>query len=297
MPILRAAAYLVLKSERAQTHLNAFNELVSAWRKEPYTIIRKDDLQNGRHIKRYNFKGFIPDLGMVLGEFLYCLRSGLDQMAWQLALPSARRDFPRDVYFPICDDLTGNKLNSYLNILRLFPADVAKEIDRLQPGNGIDPPEGHPLSQLNKLCNLDKHKLIPIHSRGAPVFYPHVPGVFAYPIESEDAIEVSVPIEHKASLDFEPENTSTVEIGEWESDWALPVYRLSDIHGFITCTVIPAFMPFNLAAISEEPLRVESIVTVLWKEIIQDQGLTHSRHSVFSARLKTHGGHTLIRPR
>jgi hypothetical protein len=266
MPILRAAAYLVLKAERAQTHLDAFNGLVSAWRKEPYTIVRKDDPQNRRHIKRYNFKGFEPDLGMVLGEFLYCLRSGLDQMAWQLALPAARRDFDRDVCFPLFDDLAGNRRNSYTNILRLFPADVAREIDGLQPHNGVDPPELHPLSQLNKLCNFDKHKLIPIHSRGAPVFYPHIPGVFAYPIESEDAIEVSVPIEHKSVLDFEPENTSEVQIGEWEADWSLPTYRLSDIHGFITCTVIPTFMPFNLAALSEEKVRVDSVRTIYGKK-------------------------------
>ncbi len=266
MPALRAAAYLVLKAERAQTHLDAFNALVTAWCKEPYTIIRKDDTHNRRHIKRYEFKGFEPNLGMVLGEFLYCLRSGLDQMAWQLALPSARQDFPRDICFPICDDLTGNRLTSYLNILRLFPAEVAKEIDRLQPGNGLDPAESHPLSQLNKLCNFDKHKLIPIHSRGGPVFYPEVPGVFAYPIDSEDAIEVSVPIEHKAALDFEPENTSEIQLGEWESDWSLPIHRLRDIHGFITCTVIPAFMGFNLAALSAESLRLASVTTIYGKK-------------------------------
>jgi hypothetical protein len=264
--ILRAAAYLVLKAQRAQTHLDAFNRLVSAWRKEPYTIIRKDDPQNRRHVKRYHFKGFEPDLGMVLGEFLYCLRSGLDQMAWQLALSSARRDFERYICFPISDDLTGDRLKSYTNILRLFPADVAKEIDRLQPDNGVDRPESHPLSQLNKLCNFDKHRVIPIHSRGAPVFYPHVPGVLAYPIESEDAVEVSVPIEYKAALDFEPENTSEIQVGEWESDWFLPVHRLSDIHGFITCTVIPTFMPFKLAALTEEPVRVNSVVTVYGKK-------------------------------
>jgi hypothetical protein len=267
MSILRAAAYLVLKAERAQTHLNAFNDLVRAWRNEPYTTTRRDDPQNRRHIKRYEYKGFNPELGMVLGEFLYCLRSGLDQMAWQMATPEARRDCPREIYLPIPEDLSSrDRRRNYNRALKIFPNDVAKEIDAVQPHNGPAPPETHPLWQLNKLCNLDKHCLIPIHSRGAPVFYPHIPGAFVYPVESEDAIDVSVPIEHKASLNFEPENTSEVQIGDWESDWALPVYRLSDIHGFITCTVIPAFMRFNLAALSKEKVRVSSITNVYRKE-------------------------------
>jgi len=258
-----------IEAERAQTHLNTFNGLVGAWLKEPYTIVRKDDIQNQRHIKRYEFKGFNPELGMVLGEFLYCLRSGLDQMAWQMAKPEARSDprIARNIYFPIPEDLaTSDRRRNYADALAMFPDDVAKEIDALQPHIGPGSAQDHPLWQLNKLCNLDKHCLIPIHSRGAPVYYPHIPGALVYPVESEDAVEVSVPIENKAELDFEPENTSEVQIGNWDSDWFLPVYRLSDIYGFITCTAIPAFMKFNLAALSEEKVRVGSVRTVYRKK-------------------------------
>jgi hypothetical protein len=265
MPILRAAAYLVLKAERAQAHLDAFKRQADIFLKEPYTIVREDDVHKGRHIKRYEFKAFSTDLGMLLGEFLYCLRSGLDQMAWQMALPSARRDWPRDICFPIYEDLAKDRRRNYTSTLQLFSAEVAREIDALQPHNGPNAPENHPLWQLNKLCNLDKHCLIPIHSRGAPVYYPHIPGALVYPVESKDAIEVSVPIERKAELDFEPENTSEIQIGDWNSDWALPLHRLSDIHGFITCSVIPTFLRFNLAALLDEKVRVDSVITVYGK--------------------------------
>ena len=97
--IPRAAWYLVTKAEWAKLHLDAFNGHVSVYMKEPYTVVRKYDAQNRRHIKRFNIKPFDSVMGMELGEFLYCLRSGLDQMAWQLALPTARRDFPRDITF------------------------------------------------------------------------------------------------------------------------------------------------------------------------------------------------------
>ncbi len=66
---------------------------------------------------------------MLLGEFLYCLRSGLDQAAWQLALPAAKRDFPRDIYFPIVEK-RGKGLNT---VLGYFSNAVAKEIELLQP--------------------------------------------------------------------------------------------------------------------------------------------------------------------
>ncbi len=85
--------------------------------KEPYTVVSKYDTENRRHIRRFQLKAFEPVLGMELGEFLYCLRSGLDQMAWQMAKPNGRNDCPRDIYFPIYEDLTGNRKRNYANAL------------------------------------------------------------------------------------------------------------------------------------------------------------------------------------
>jgi hypothetical protein len=260
--IPRAAWYLVTKSERAKLHLDAFNGHVSAYMKEPYTVVSKYDAEKRRHIKRFQLKGFEPVLGMELGEFLYCLRSGLDQMAWQVATPSARRDFPREIYFPIYEDLIGDRRKNYNKALSFFPDDVAKEIDSLQPYKGSNPAQDHPLWQLNKLCNLDKHVLIPIHSRGINLFVPDVPGIKAQNLDYEDAIEVSVPEEYEGHLDLKPTLPDEIELGEWNSDWRIPRHRLSDIHGFITCTVIPRFEPFNLADVPAESLRVHKITPV-----------------------------------
>ena len=261
--IPRAAWYLVTKAERAKLHLDAFNGHVSAYMKEPYTVICTYDAENRRYIKRFQLKSFDPVLASELGEFLYCLRSGLDQMAWQLALPNARRDSPRDIYFPIFRDVTETKAaQRYSDRLALFPGDVAKELDAVQPHRGPGAPETHPLWQLNKLCNFDKHKLIPIHSRGINPFVPSVPGAKIEELDQEDAIEVSVPEQYKDHLDLKPTLPDPIEIGEWNSDWRLPLYRLSDIHDFITCTVIPRFVPFNLADVPTEPLRVYKITPV-----------------------------------
>ena len=254
--IPRAAWYLVTKAERAKVHLDAFNGHVAAYMKEPYTIIRKYDSRNRRHIKRIQNKAFEPILGMELGEFLYCLRSGLDQMAWQMATPEARTNSPRDIHFPICEDFTGDRKKTHTRILNLFHADVAKEIDALQPYKGPTPAQDHSLGQLNRLCNLDKHMIIPIHSRGFNIFYPNVPGVRVDHFDHEDAFEVSVPEEYESQLDLRPTSPDEIEIGEWNSDWSLPLQRLGDIHSFITCTVIPRFERFNLADVPADSLRV-----------------------------------------
>jgi hypothetical protein len=266
--IPRAEWYLLEKAERAQLHLDAFNGHVAAYMKEPHTIITRYDAENRRYIKRSQLKGFDPVVGMELGEFLYCLRSGLDQMAWQLALPEARIKSPRDIYFPISEDLSKgdrsgrDRRRSYAKSLRRFPHEVRRQIDAIQPHEGPDAPQTHPLWQLNRLCNLDKHKIFPIHSRGIRPFFPEVPGVKVEHLDYEDAFEVSVPEEYKDHLDLEPTVSDPIEIGEWNADWSLPLHRLSDIHSFITSAVVPRFVPFNLADVPTEPLRISKVTPV-----------------------------------
>jgi hypothetical protein len=263
MTIPRAAWYLVTKANRAKLHLDAFYEHVSGYMKEPHSVITKHDAENRRYIKRFELKAFEPVMGMELGEFLYCLRTGLDQMAWQLALPDARRDSPTDIYFPIFGDIAKpNDAKRHSDRLALFPVDVAKELDAIQPHKGPDPPETHPLWELNKLCNFDKHKLIPIHSRAINPFVPSVAGVKVEHFDREDAIEVGVPEQYKDYLDLKPTLSDSIEIGEWNSNWRLPLHRLSDIHRFITCTVIPQFEGFNLADVATESMRVYKITPV-----------------------------------
>ena len=258
-----AAWYLVTKSERAKLHLDAFNGHVSAYMKEPYTVVSRYDAENRRHIKRFQLKAFESVLGMELGEFLYCLRSGLDQMAWQMAKPDARRDFPKDIYFPIYEDISNSdRRKSYTKVLGFFPDDVAEEIDAVQPYKGPNPPQDHPLWQLNKLCNLDKHVLVPINSRGINLFVPDVPGINVQNLDREDAIEVSVPENYEGHLDLKPTVADEIELGEWNSDWRIPRHRLSDIHDFIACAVIPRFEGFNLADVPAESLRVYKVTPI-----------------------------------
>ena len=230
--------YVEMKAARAQVHLNVLNQEVGLYLQDAYTVTRKDDVDNSRHICRTEQKAVPPIIGMVLGEFLYCLRSGLDQAAWNLALPDARRDKPRDIYFPIED--RGKRLNT---LLGYFPDDVAKEIELLQPYHGPGSLQDHALWQLKLLSNLDKHKVIPLASTSFPIYVPkYNPAVLIN--EFEYAYEVSVPLADKKDLDFQPQVPPEVEFGDWGSDLRIPRHRLADIHGFITCSVIPKLSRF-----------------------------------------------------
>src|SRR5258708_27703183 len=104
-----ALAYLVMKSERAMLHLEALNRELDAFAKEPYTVTAKEDTQNSRYIKRTQLRGMDPIIGMLLGEFIYNLRSGPDQLAWQIATPAARKDFPTVLCFPIFARLSNSQ--------------------------------------------------------------------------------------------------------------------------------------------------------------------------------------------
>jgi hypothetical protein len=263
-PPIMGMAYLVMKAERAKLHLGELNRELDAFAKEPFTVITKEDTENSRYIRRTQFKAMDPIIGMLLGEFLYNLRSGLDQLAWQIATPGARKDFPTVLSFPIFEKASNSEeRRNYKKALNWFPADAQVEIDAVQPYKQPDAVKDHPLWLLNKLCNIDKHSVIPINSRSVNVFVPHNPAVKVDHFDYQDAIEVSVPLADKAQLDFEPDHAFPIEFGEWDSDLIVPRHKLADILGFIECTIIPTFRKFaSDRAVATPPMRVGVVKTV-----------------------------------
>jgi hypothetical protein len=205
-----------------------------------------------------------PIIGSLLGEFLYNLRSGLDQLAWQIATPVARKDFPTTLSFPIFERVSSSQdRKNYRRALDWFPDPIQKEIDALQPYKRLGAFQDHPLWQLNKLCNIDKHSVIPINSRSVNIFVPRNPAVLIKNFDNEDAIEVSVPLSDKEQLNFEPDQVFPIEFGEWDSDLIIPRHRLADICSFIECIVIPTFRPFASGKpVASPDIRIGMVKTV-----------------------------------
>jgi hypothetical protein len=99
---MRALADPYLKTARAKEHLDDLKERLRKFREdEPIRITREDDVANQRHILRLKVKD-IPDvLTLITGDFLYCVRSSLDQLVW--ALSHTTTAYPRGTQFPIFD--------------------------------------------------------------------------------------------------------------------------------------------------------------------------------------------------
>ena len=243
-----------MKAERAKGHLDAFNFIVADYLPKATTVTTRDDFDASRCIRRTEFHAFPPELGMELGEFVYCLRSGLDQLAWHVATVTARKDSPKDVCFPIVKSLiNSDQRKKYKRSLALFPTNIAAEIDALQPYKEPSLSDAHPLWQLNTLCNLDKHCVIPINSRTKRVFVVHG-AVVTYP-HDVDAVDVSIPLADKSKFEFDPNLPGDIELGEWDADLTIPRRRLADIHDFVINTVIPAFERFDIPVVHGERFR------------------------------------------
>ena len=77
-----------MKIGRAYKHVLEFDSLVVAHckRTDLFTATGRDDIKNGRYIVRVEFAKPEGDILLSLGDFVYNLRSGLDQLAWQLCL-------------------------------------------------------------------------------------------------------------------------------------------------------------------------------------------------------------------
>jgi len=75
-----------LKTARAKEHLEELRERLRLFREnEPISFKREDDTANQQHIMRIKIK-VVPDkITLIAGDFLYCLRSSLDQLVWALA--------------------------------------------------------------------------------------------------------------------------------------------------------------------------------------------------------------------
>ena len=90
-----------IKTLRAKEHMDElYHEICLFLANEPISITVKDDLEKGLHITRFEVKITPNNIPLLIGEIAYNLRSGLDQLAWQLALLSGR--IPRNkTAFPI----------------------------------------------------------------------------------------------------------------------------------------------------------------------------------------------------
>jgi hypothetical protein len=239
--------YTQMKLSRAHEHLDQLKREITAFIKsKPYTETRYDCLEKAGHIIRVE-QHITPDpIGVLIGEFAYCVRSSLDHLAWQLALlttdkPSRLTAFPIE---SVCPSPSNKGFNEKIASM---PPQALKVVDDLQPYHSQATLKSHPLWQINRLCNLDKHQVIPISSIN---FELAIFGVSqARRRDTNHATEIVVPLSEKEKVEFHVDVTGVVfgdpiDVTDGVSDFEIEADGLDAIYQFVRDDAVPRFEVF-----------------------------------------------------
>lgn len=158
-PMRVGLTHTQMKLGRAKEHLDRLANEVSAFRQNAYSISRQDNANNSRHRVRIELNIMPDPIGILVGEFAFNIRSGLDHLAWQLALLTTGNP-ARNTAFPICS--TKPTDHSFQKKVLNIPPEAVDIIESLQPYHRGEAFRDCPLWQLNRLCNIDKHQLIAV---------------------------------------------------------------------------------------------------------------------------------------
>lgn len=236
---------LRLKIGWASKRLHEFDAMyVDHCRNNAYTISKRDDYAKGQHVRTLVMKPVSIDISLTLSDALYAIRSGLDQLAWQLAL--INNPYPsRDVCFPIFGELNPDTPKKFKKMTDDMPPDAAKIVEEFQPYKRGVTYRDDPLWQLGELCNLDKHK-VPIGRAVATELYLEPNGWMRTNLDN--AIEISWPLAVKDRIVFRPsilelvfgnllnsKNSQQIELGR---------DTIARIYAYVRETVAPKFTIF-----------------------------------------------------
>lgn len=244
-PSFPGIKYVQMKVGWAKEHLDRLDREIDAWRTpEPYIVTREDDLENQLHIVRLELKPLRDEIGLVLGDFAYALRSGLDQLAWQLA--RLNRDNPtRDTCFPIHGDGDGRSDDRFREVTRDMSCEAIAVIKSLQPYHRGTAFKDHPLWQLNRLCNIDKHAIFAVGSTTFDVYIE--PSGTWQRRDFEHGYELRFPLAIKDEVVFEPKTPELVfgqPIDNPGTPFEITEAGLREIYNFVERLVFPRFTRF-----------------------------------------------------
>ena len=153
------------KTARAREHLDTLNAEFDAFMtvdsETPRGVVFEMDVAAGKGEVKWA-ESATPPLrwSVILGEFLYCLRSALDHLAWQLVIASGGMPTNR-TEFPVFMDQRGFESERALRKMGGMSDPVRAAIRTLQPWiEWPEHPEQTTLWQIHDLNVKDKHRLL-----------------------------------------------------------------------------------------------------------------------------------------
>jgi hypothetical protein len=231
-----------LKTTRAKEHLEELRKELASFRESgPCRFFFEDDLKRDRYRIKIEITDIPNRVPLIAGDLFYCLRSALDQTVWWLAKLSIQ--YPEGTQFPILEQMDMRRFRAQTNGV---PAAAVDIIESLQPYHGPDAGavKSRLLWRLNKLCNIDKHRRIPIHGAVLDFHFPNAPKSMIPLIEFEQENIVSVPLRFKSQMTLHPEVSLDVMFGDMEVGIQCTFEGIERIYSFIAENVIPRFTRF-----------------------------------------------------
>lgn len=238
--------FVKMKARRADEHFQSLEREMAKWAAKPYTIIEKTDFEKVLHIVRIEITPTPEVIAMLFGDFICCLRSSLDHLAWRLAhLPPIRAFTEREerrIQFPI----SKLKDSTYESLLSLFPSAVTPDIDSFQPYLRGGAFRDDPLWQLNELWTLDKHRTIPTLPYALNLGFPGTGWKhFVHIDRLTYDLEVRFPLAFAWTYPVDLKPNVSVEILFGETNvFEISLSRLREINNFVRNEVIPRFAGF-----------------------------------------------------
>jgi len=244
MNFVSGLIYPQMKTDRAAGHLKVLQGELSKLRQNPYTITKEDDTEHGLHRVHVKLNIGSALTPISIGEFAYNLRSALDHLVWQLGLLGGRKP-SRASAFPIQSDDSRRSREKFMLATWDVPAAAVDIIKNLQPHTRGKNHRTHPLWQLNRLCNLDKHATIGYNSTEVSIELSEpVPTI---PHHDPPELEILIPLGRKNKIEINPQPPTLILGKPFEApgpDFSLSESDVVEIHRFVSEDVLPKFAVF-----------------------------------------------------
>jgi hypothetical protein len=151
---------IYVKVTRANYHLDELEAGIHRFlASDPYKVVKKPDVQAEKH--RYEIESITPipiEIPAIFGDVIQNLRSALDHLTNQLCARHAGQvSVDEEFNFPIFNNVARHQATFRQNSKIRCDPEAWKALERIQSyKNG----EGHRFWVLNRLNNIDKHRLV-----------------------------------------------------------------------------------------------------------------------------------------
>lgn len=246
-----------LKLYRAGEHLEQIETITKSWserRKYPVVETMKPKRQAPEWEYRLDLGGIQPPerLPILIGDYMFNVRSGLDHLAVALA----PRKYRRKVSFPICtrdplarDDMSGDYLDAdaarrWLELANCLPSDCFAAVKVLQPYEAAalhgHLAKNHALALLSVFQNADKHRELIDAVVALRQVEVHIDGelIHAVPVFKDGAVVAR----GRTKMDVKVKGVALVGLQRGDEIWSFDLLT-SKLTTFVADELLPRLEP------------------------------------------------------